>query len=613
MAGRGPDASGWWISGDSSIGLANTRLSTQDARSIANQPLWTADGSVVVTLNGEIYNHPELRKELEKQGCSFRTTSDTEVLGNGFLVYGKDILQKIKGQFAFAAYNRTSNEVLIARDPFGICPLYYTIHNDQLILTSTVKAILELGIIPRKLDFQAVYDYFIMDSVGREKTFFEGISSLRSGFCLSLQVNQYPMRHRFYQLDQDFFGPDMELAESQWIDAARELLFAAVEKCMLGDKEVGVYLSGGIDSVSVMALVREIFPDRLVKTFSAGFAHVLTGEPIGEVGFAQQMAQHYNTQHHEIIVTAEDLVNDIGNFDLPPSSIIDTTVKKLARTAGEAGVHVALSGEGSDEIFFGYDHFMAAVGFLHPDFRWLNKQYYLRGQYAKALDPGSAVLEDVFLGGGANIDLDINSSGIFKNAASTLRIRQFVEGIRSEVLEANAMTELDKQLIYIDYSQKVPENLLRRAEGPSMGQGVEMRFPLLWDDLIRFLYRMPMRIRIADGTTKYILRKIMDGFLPDEAMKRPKTPFGLPAARAEHFKGAGLDFKTPALKHFFWRYYDRISETVMEGEYRKEKIFVNDFVQNLLAQQRDEEQCHFNIFLWKLWNFAAWYSNWMAK
>jgi len=612
LRGRGPDSSGIWIESDRTIGFGIRRLSTQDARPIANQPVWSFDRSVVVIFNGEIYNHPELREELEDKGCVFKTRSDTEVLANGFRVYGKEILQKIQGQFAFAAFDRQSKEVLIGRDPFGICPLYYTVFGGQLILASTVKAILELKRIPRRLDHQAVYDFFVMDSVGRERTFFDGVSYLRAGFYLHFKVNKPITKSRYYRLNGSLFEPDTSLSESQWVDAAREVLFTAVKRCMLGDKEVGVYLSGGIDSVSVMALVRKIFPDRQVKTFSAGFAHVLTGEPVGEIDFAKKMAAYFQTKHHEVIVDAGDIVNDIGKFDLPTSSIIDTVIKKLAKTASEAGVNVALSGEGADEIFFGYDHFMAAVGFLASDFKWLNKRYYLRGNYANSLDKNMAVLEDVFLGGGADIDLDMNRKAVFQNHGKTLSIRSLVRDIRAEALKANSAIELDKQLIYIDYSQKVPENLLRRAEGPSMGQGVEMRFPLLWDDLIRFLYRMPMAIRIADGTTKYILRKIVSGLIPEEAMNRPKSPFGLPAARRFQFKGAGLDFKKPALKHFFWKYYERVAEALMDGSFRKENLFASDFIQNLLFQQNDKQRCNFNSFLWKLWNFAEWYDSWIT-
>ena len=613
LKGRGPDAGGIWLSEDMSIGLTCRRLSTQDEREIANQPVLTNDGTVVAIMNGEIYNHRALKADLENRGCSFRTRNDTEVLANGFKEYGKDVLQKIHGQFAFVVYNTVSREVLIARDPLGICPLYYTTQGDQLIIASTVDAILEMGDIKKKLEHQAVYDYFIMDSVGWEKTFFKGIFYLRSGFCMNFRSMNPPSKDRFYTIDRQFFSSDDSRSEAQWIEEIRNLLFTAVEKCMMGDKEVGVYLSGGVDSVSVMSLVRKLFPDRIVKTFSAGFSHVLTGETVGEGEFAKKMADYYGTIHHEVIVTPEDIFRDIGIFSLPPSSMIDTVMNKLSSAAAGAGVSVALSGEGSDEIFFGYDHFMAAVGFLNPEFNWLNNRYYLRGKYSEKLNPEKSDLDELFRGGGANIDLDNNRES-FININETIKsVRSLAKLFISEVLSANPEVELDKQLIYIDYSQKVPENLLRRAEGPSMGNGVEMRFPFLWNDLISFLYHMPISLRIGDGTTKYILRKVMDGLIPKEALNRPKSPFGLPATRREHFRGAGLDFEKPALQHFFHKYYNSLSDILHNGEYRKENLFNENFIIPLLARQQDRDQCHFDIFLWKLWNFAEWYENWMAN
>jgi asparagine synthetase B (glutamine-hydrolysing) len=209
----------------------------------------------------------------------------------------------------------------------------------------------------------------------------------------------------------------------------------------------------------------------------------------------------------------------------------------------------------------------------------------------------------------------VNGSGVFQFSEAVLPVRHFVEQIRKEVLEVNARTELDKQLIYIDYSQKVPENLLRRAEGPSMGRGVEMRFPLLWDDLIRHLYHVPMKERIGDGTTKYLFRKMMNGILPEKAKERPKTPFGTPASRTKHFEGSAervVEFKKPAFKYLFRENYHKVAETILDGAYRREGIFKEEIIERELMRQRSAESCFFDAFLWKLWNLAAWYDKWIS-
>lgn len=614
LEGRGPDACGIWVDESGAVGIVNRRLSTQDSRPEADQPLWSHDGRAVVVLNGEIYNHIELRKELEALGCVFRTKNDAEVLANAYRTWGRGCLDRLGGQFAFVAYDLDSRQVLVARDCMGICPLYYAFDGGQLIVASTVQAILDLGRVPTTVDRQAVTDFFIQDSVGWGKTFFESISNLRAGYDLAFAVGEQPRLERFYELGDEYFTPDTTLTESDWVENVREMIHTAVARCMLGDKEVGVYLSGGIDSISVLAILKHLYPDLSIQTFSAGYADVLTGESIGEVDFARKMAAHYGTRHHEVIVTPGQIAASVGSYDLPPSSVIDCVIGHLADRAAGAGVNVALSGEGSDEMFFGYDHYMAAAATLSPGFGRLGEKYYLRGDYAKDLDPSTAVLEDLFLGGGANIDWDRDRKGVFGPGASeTLPVRSYIERLRREVDDAAPDAELDKSLIYIDYAQKVPDNLLRRAEGPSMGGGVEMRFPFLWDDLIRMMYRMPMATRIGDGSTKYILRKVMADLLPAEALARPKSPFGLPAARRMHFKGAGLDFKKPALKHFFNKNFDAMSAAVLEGRYLGLELFNMDFVSGLVRAQADAETCSFNNFLWKIWNFSAWYDRWIKN
>jgi len=610
LKGRGPDASGIWVSDDKKIGLANRRLSTQDGRPIANQPLWSYDKKVIVVFNGEIYNHRELRKTLEEKGCVFKTNSDTEIIANGYRIWGHDVLRDLKGQFAFTAYDLDSKEVLVARDSMGICPLYYAMFNNQLIVSSTVEAILSLERLPCVLDRQAVTDFFIQDSVGWGKTLFRDISVLRPGHSLLLKVGSEPRLERFYVPGNGYFDGDISRTENDWIKDIREMLYNAVSKCMLGDKEVGVYLSGGIDSISLVAILKKLFPDLIIKTFSAGFADVLTGDAIGEIDFAREMATHFGTVHHEIIVSPDEIMSSIGSFDLPSSSVLNCVIKNLGNKAALEGVNVALSGEGADEMFFGYDHYMAAVAHLNGKFSRLGEKYYLRGEYAKSLDLKALVLEDVFLGGGADIDLDSNPNLAFGSGVEGNRpVRTYIESLRSELLKACPEAEIDKQLIYLDYSLKVPENLLRRAEGPSMAEGVEMRFPFLWDDLIRMLYHMPMAQRIGDGTTKYMLRKVMADLIPDSALNRPKSPFALPAARRMHFKDSGLDFKKPALKHFFNKYFTQFSEAVLDGRYLNEDLFNMAFVEEKIRKQNDSSTCSFDSFLWKLWNFSAWYEN----
>lgn len=609
LAGRGPDASGIWIAPDSRVALLNRRLATQDARPIANQPCWSNDRKVVAVMNGEIYNHRRLRAELEALGCRFASNNDTEVLANAYRIWGRDMLPRLQGQFAFVCFDLDSRQVLVARDSHGISPLYHACFGGYLVVASTPTVIFMQPGLERRMDAQAVTDFFIQDSVGAERSFFAGISHLRAGFALRCEVGSSPSHERFYRFGDDFFAHDPSLSEAQWLVSIRDTLETAIDECMMGDKEVGIYLSGGIDSLSVLAMLKRLRPQLAIQTFSAGFADMVTGEPVGEVAFAGEMARHFGTRHHEILVSADQVVAGIGNYDIPPSSVIDTVVGHLAATAAASGVNVALSGEGADEMFFGYDHYMAVVARMNPAFSWLAQRYSLRGAYAAALGKGNVALTDIFLGGGANIDWDNARQEVFgPGAEETRSVRALIKDLAGEALGPDtAPAEIDQQLIYIDYAQKVPENLLRRAEGPSMGRGVEMRFPFLSDELVRLMYRLPMAQRIGDGSTKYLLRRLMTGLLPDAALNRPKSPFGLPAARREHFKGAGLDFRQPAFRELFHRHLPRIRAAVLDGAFAGERMFRPEFVERLLAAQAEGETCAFDGSLWKLWNIAEWY------
>lgn len=616
LAPRGPDAAGTWLAANGRLGLAHTRLATQDARPAANQPIWEATGRVATVFNGEIYNHHELRAELAALGHDFRTRSDSEVLPNAWLAWGPGLLGRIKGQYAFVLHDTATGEVLAARDPLGICPLYAAEWGGRLRLASTVRSLLALPGAPRSLDLQAAHDFLVMDGAGWGRTLVAGVSSVRAGFGYHFRTGEPATAARQYALAPGLFARNGARSEAQWVEAVRAELLAAATACMRGDKEAGVYLSGGVDSLAVQALVKLAYPGLTVQTFSAGFAHCLDGEVVGELPFARTMAGHFGTIHHEVVVADRHLVDSLGRFDLPAESILPTVVSLLAACAAERGVAVTLSGEGSDEIFFGYDHGLAAMGFLHPEYAWLAKRYALRGEYARGLDPARAALTDVFRGGGVNIDLDNDRASLFGEAADRTRsARDWAETLLSEMRAAgaNRRDQLDQQIMGLELWHKLPEVFLRRGEGPSMALGVEMRFPFLWPDLLDLVRRMPLAVRVGEGgDAKHILRKAMAGILPPEALARPKSPFGLPAARRSYFPGSAAGFSRPAFQHFFHKHAAALSEALLDGAWRREGILPDRVVAERLAAQRDSEQAHFDPLLWKLWSLAAWYQEVLA-
>lgn len=606
---RGPDGSGVWLSPDGKVGMAHTRLATQDARPEAGQPIWDTAREVVVVFNGEVYNHNELRTELRGMGCTFLTRSDAEVLPSAWKVWGIDMLRRLEGQYSFVLHDTRRGDVLAARDPVGICPLYACECDGRLSLASTVDTLLQLSGARRGLDLQAAHDFFIMDSAGWGRTPVAGISSVRAGHAYLFRVSEPAVCFRHDALSPGVFAAETACSEAEWIEAVRSELAASATACMRGDKEAGVYLSGGVDSLAVQALIKLSYPDLIVQTFSAGFAHVMDGEVVGELPFARRMAAHFGTIHHEVVVTDRDLLSSLGSFDLPSESILPTVMHKLAAEASANGVAVALSGEGSDEIFFGYDHGLAALGFLLPEYGWLLKHYSLRGEYSLGLKSAEATLVDVFRGGGVSIDMDNRRSQLFGPASiRTHSALEWATHLIDEIREAAPNVSLDQLIMSLDLRQKLPENFLRRGEGPSMAQGVEMRFPFLWPGLLRLVLRMPLAFRVGDGMqSKPVLRKALVGILPEEALAQPKSPFGLPASRQMYFEGSRAGFQKPAFSLFFHKHFHSMADALLHGSWLSEGIFPPGEIEKRMQPQRSQDTACFDPFLWKLWSFACWY------
>ena len=608
LKSRGPDSKGDFISKKKNIALVVRRLSTQDPRSLANQPCESSDGNVVAILNGEIYNHNELRNELIALGFKFKSNNDTEVLANGFKAWGEKILDKISGQYALIIYDKISDETLIARDPRGISPLYYTLYNNQIIVASTIQAILSLNYKNFKFNRSALADFFISDFVSNGNTFFKDIKYLRSGFFFKIKNNKFFKINRFKKINKNYFDYRKFSTEKECANKIYEVLEKSVFKSLQGDKKVGLYLSGGIDSVSIMALIRKISPNIDIKTFSASFQDCSSKNIVGEALFAKKMSNYYNCDFNEVIIDQDDIVKNIKKTVQPQASFIETAIDKLSRKSSEMKINIALSGEGIDEMFFGYDHFLAVIGNLDPKFSFLKKKYLLRGKYKNLSNNKKKTLTSIFLGGGANIDLIKNLKQFLKiNHSEQNQYKDHILKLYKEISNNKIKSDLGQQMMYIDYNNKVPENLMRRAEEPSMNNGVEMRFPYLMDELLDLAYKIPLHFKIGSGETKHLFRKTLEGIVHPDAVRMPKSPFALPGSRSKHYKNSELDFGKPAFKDLIYNNRKHIREIFNEGSFNKEKIINIDFFNDKLKAQNSKKKSFFDPLIWKLWSFAEWY------
>ena len=608
LKSRGPDSKGEFISKKKNIALAVRRLSTQDSRTIANQPCQSSDGTIVAILNGEIYNHNELREELIVLGFKFKSNNDTEVLANGFKAWGEKILHKISGQYAFVIHDKISEESLIARDPYGISPMFYTLYNNQIIIGSTIKSILSINHKNFKLHKPAVVDFFLSDSVSNGNTFFRDIKYLRGGFFIKVNKKKSYKIKSFKKIKKKFVEYKKISTEKEYTDKIYEILESSVLKTLQGDKKVGLFLSGGIDSVSIMALIRKISPNTNIKTFSAAFEDSSSKNIVGETLFAKKMSDYYNCDFNEVVVSQEDIINNLKNTEQPQASFIETTIDKLSKKSSEMKTNIALSGEGIDEMFLGYDHFLASIGNLDNNFSFLKKEYSLRGDFNKLAKSKKKKLTNIFLGGGVKIGLIPELNQLLKiNSSEKKRFKNYILKLHNEISNDKIKSDIGQQMMHIDYSNKVAENLLRRAEGPAMNNGVEMRFPYLMDDLIDFVYKIPLHFKIGSGETKYLFRKTLEGIVHPDAVRRPKSPFALPGVRSKHYKNAKLNFGKPAFKDIIYNNKKYIYEIFNQGSFNKEKFINIEFFNDRLAMQKSKKTSFFDGLIWKMWSFAEWY------
>lgn len=609
IRGRGPDAQGVWVDPGMRVGLANARLSTLDPRPIANQPMLNAQETIAITFNGEIYNHKELRRDLESRGHKFRTRSDTEVLMYAYLAYGEEALSMLEGQFAFILYDLAQQKILIARDPIGISPLYYAIQGDYLFIASEPRALLRVPDFPRAVNQQALYHFVIMESVPLGQTLFKGIRYLRSGNYFYFNLFEPPLERRFASFLFSRNGHVVR-SEDEWIGWFQSSIKDAVARRLVADKEVGVFLSGGLDSNVIAAAIRAVDPQRLIRTFSFGFQEVETGVVGGELAEARQSSDFFQTKHEEIILRPQDFIDRMGRDELPPSSIAETIFDAMARKTVDSGVEVALTGEGSDETFFGYDSYFTVISRLLPEFKHLAERYPPRNKTGNGQQP--TALLDLFVGGGSDLSIEANRKAIFsENFLFNGVVRDSVRPYLEELKAVNPDSDIDKQIMYLDLCLKIPEYTLRRVERVTMGNGLELRFPFLDLRLIRAHFEMPMKFRVGGGDFKEILKKAFRGLIPQEVLQRPKSPLGLPAVRSTYYKNSPWVFPKPALAKVFNKYYLKVKQDIFDGRFVQEGIFQESWIREKLSKQRDLEQAEFDPALWKIWNLAVWYEKWV--
>ena len=598
---RGPDGVGLMI--DGAVGLGHRRLSIVDVAA-GQQPMTNEDGTLHITFNGEIYNHAELRPQLEARGHIYSTRSDTETILHLYEEYGARSVEHLRGMFAYAIWDQTRRELFIARDRLGIKPLYYAHTTDgSLYFASEIKALLEARAVKPELNFGALPDYLANHAPSGEETLFRGVRRLLPGHTLVWRAGGEVKIERYW--DITFDGETQEnnhRSDEDYIAEWTELFRDAVRSHLMADVPLGMFLSGGIDSSAIAAVMSQMVSDP-VKTFSVAFKE----REANELEYARLVARKFKTDHHEVIVSPEDFFSALPGLvwheDEPiahPSSVALYFVSKLAARH----VKVVLTGEGSDESLGGYERYYKTIMNLSIGGRYqrLTNERVRRVVRSRieAFAPHSKArqkLSRTFLYRTPDIEnLYFDNFAVFTRAmqegllapATKERARALDPYliIRAFFESAHAPTLLDRML-YADLKTYLHE-LLMKQDQMSMAASLESRVPFLDHKLIEFSARLPVRMKIRRGrTTKYVLRRSMKGLLPEEILTRPKMGFPVPVGA--WFRGA---------------YRSIVDEYVLGERARERGIFDEQFVRRLVnghqAGEKHDER------LWALVNFEIW-------
>ena len=596
---RGPDDAGLYLG--ESVGLGHRRLSIVDL-SRGRQPMPNEDRTIWIAFNGEIYNHRELRPGLKERGHEYRTESDTETIIHLYEEQGSRVAEKLSGMFAFAIWNSARRELLLARDRLGVKPLYYSLASDgTLYFASEIKALIEASAVKPEINYPALPDFLANHATSSEETLFRGVKRLLPGHTLTWRDGKVVIR-KYWDLSFARANGQAELSERDAIEQWTELFREAVRSHLMADVPLGVFLSGGIDSSAIAAMMRGMASGP-IKTFSVGFNE----RGANEFEYARMVARAFNTDHHEVIVSPaqffEIMPKLIWHEDEPLGHLASVPLYFVSELASRH-VKVTLTGEGSDELMAGYYRYWKTVYNLALGARynvWIPAA--LRRLARKGIErlPDNSSLRrrlsQTFLALAPDIEsLYLENFAVFSRSQQLQMLTPEARdrageldpyaAARTYLNQSDAETTLN-QLLYADTKTYLHE-LLMKQDQMSMAASLESRVPFLDHRLVEFTARLPERMKLRRLTTKYILRQSMKGVLPEPILTRRKM--GFPTPVGVWFRGA---------------YRSVIEDYALSRRSLERGIFDPNFVRALVAEHQSGARDHAQR-LWSLVNFEMW-------
>jgi len=611
MRHRGPDDEGLWRSVDGRVGLGHRRLAIIDLTEAGRGPMSNEDGSVHVTFNGEIYNHAVLRAELERRGHVFRSRCDTEVLVHLYEEHGPEMVHRLIGMFAFAIWDEPRKRMFVARDRLGIKPLYWTDDGGRFGCASEIKALLPL-LARREVDPVALSHYLTFVAVPPPRTLFAGVQKLAPGSTMVIDEHGPQPAARYWDPleSRAQFDGDLE-------DWAGEVLFClerSIDRRMMSDVPVGVFLSGGVDSSTNVALMSRLV-DHPINTFSIGFHGQ---EAFNEFGWARRVAKQFGTNHHETMIDAEDLWRFMPDLvhhqDEPVADPVCVPLYFVAKLAKDNGVTVVHVGEGADELFAGYATYVQAEQIATTHWRTLRslprplrRSLATIGTAALGVKPDREVHVEalrraaqpdgrLWWGGAVAFyenGLQRVTTHALRQELDADRPTDVVAAIAADATRFGARDELDR-LIYQDLRLRLPELLLMRVDKLTMANAIEARVPFLDHELVELAMAVPRSEKIRDGIGKHVLKRAIADLLPQDLIWRQKQGFGTPVSqwfRGELGTQLAHQLEHGAINDMGWLEQERLREILdLHRSGRAERSFQ----------------------LWNILNLSAWFDHWIA-
>ena len=585
---RGPDAQGVKVADGVALGMR--RLSIIDLAG-GQQPMSGEDGSVTLVFNGEIYNFRELTPQLESRGHQFQTHSDTEAIVHSYEEFGPACVAQLHGMFVFAIWDDTARRLFIARDRAGKKPLYYTVtRGGTFVFGSELKSLLEHPEVEREINPEALDAYFTLGYVPDPLSIFSRIHKLPPGHYLTFTKSGVTVQQYW-----DFkYESAAARSEEDYLEELRALLDDAVRSRLISDVPLGAFLSGGIDSSTVVGLMARHM-DQPVKTFSIGFHE----DSYNELKYARLTAEKFGTDHHEFIVTPDicSVVDElVWHFDEPfaDSSAIPTyMVSKLAREH----VTVVLSGDGGDELFAGYSRYLVErerggferlpfrASLMRPLSQWLPHGTWGRNYLHNiSLDPISRYLDSV------SVFTRLNRQSLYTDHFQTqLGSGRFVEGLFHDLTSQVKTGEALDQLLYIDSKTYLPGDILTKVDRMSMAVSLEARAPLLDHRLIDFVTSIPASLKLVGREAKHLLKRAVRDIVPNEILHRSKQGFGVPIQQ----------WINEQLR-------ERLRDTLKDASTRQ-RGYINSAYLDVLLSEHERGRRDHSARLWSLLIFELWH------